>query len=291
MPSLLVKVKAKMTLHAHEKVRGLLEGQYGSVFKGRSLDFDDLREYLPGDDVKDIDWRATARSGSTRIRRYVAVRKHNILLVVDTGRNMAATSQNGDNKRDVSVMPAGVLSYIALKHGDLVGLVAGDSQSNTYLPFKGNNPHIEQLLQHIHKSTNLQSAPSRIINQLEYISQHLRRKMMLVVITDESELTSEHQQILRRLRARHEIIWVTIGDSSGLDKEREFYDINASASFPYFIRKQQSLHQAFNDYQEQLRTTHTKILDKLGIVSGYVTGDDDVVGGLFKLLERQRHVK
>ena len=83
---------------------------------------------------------------STRIRRYVAVRKHNILLVVDTGRNMAATSQNGDNKRDVSVMTAGVLSYIALKHGDLVGLVAGDSQSNTYLPFKGNNPHIEQLL-------------------------------------------------------------------------------------------------------------------------------------------------
>ena len=74
MPSLLVKVKAKMTLHAHEKVRGLLEGQYGSVFKGRSLDFDDLREYLPGDDIKDIDWRATARSVSTRIRRYVAVR-------------------------------------------------------------------------------------------------------------------------------------------------------------------------------------------------------------------------
>lgn len=102
MPSLLVKVKAKMTLHAHEKVRGLLEGQYGSVFKGRSLDFDDLREYLPGDDIKDIDWRATARSGSTRIRRYVAVRKHNILLVVDTGRSMAATSEDGDSKRDVS---------------------------------------------------------------------------------------------------------------------------------------------------------------------------------------------
>ncbi len=270
MPSLLVKVKAKMTLHAHEKVRGLLEGQYGSVFKGRSLDFDDLREYLPGDDVKDIDWRATARSGSTRIRRYVAVRKHNILLVVDTGRNMAATSQNGDNKRDVSVMTAGVLSYIALKHGDLVGLVAGDSQSNTYLPFKGNNPHIEQLLQHIHKSTNLQSAPSRIINQLEYISQHLRRKMMLVVITDESELTSEHQQILRRLCARHEIIWVTISDSSGLDEKQEFYDIDALASFPYFIRKQQSLRQVFNNYQDQLRMSHTKTLDKLGIVSGYI---------------------
>ncbi|MGB2787690.1 MAG: DUF58 domain-containing protein, partial [Candidatus Saccharimonadaceae bacterium] len=90
MPSLLVKVKAKMAIHAHEKVRGVLEGEYGSVFKGRSMDFDDLREYVVGDDIKDIDWKATARSGSTLIRRYIAIRKHNIMLVVDTGRDMAA---------------------------------------------------------------------------------------------------------------------------------------------------------------------------------------------------------
>lgn len=291
MPSLLVKVKAKMALHSHEKVRGLLEGQYGSVFKGRSLDFDDLREYLPGDDVKDIDWKATARSGSTRIRRYVAVRKHNILLVVDTGRNMAATSQSGDNKRDVSVMTAGVLSYIALKHGDLVGLVAGDSRSNTYLPFKGSNPHVEQLLQHIYTSTSLTAAPSRIVNQLEYIAQNLRRKMMLVVITDESELTAEHQYVLRRLRARHEIVWITIGDASGLSKANNFYDIDELASLPYFIRKQKRLYGAFAAYQKQLRTSRTKLLDRLGIVSGYIAGDADVVNGLFKLLERQRHAK
>ena len=56
MPSLFTKVKAKMDLYTHEKVRSLLDGQYGSVFKGRSLDFDDLREYIPGDDIKDIDW-------------------------------------------------------------------------------------------------------------------------------------------------------------------------------------------------------------------------------------------
>ena len=76
MPSLFAKVKAKMDLYAHEKVRSLLDGQYGSVFKGRSLDFDDLREYIPGDDVKDIDWKATARSSGIRIRRYQAIIKH-----------------------------------------------------------------------------------------------------------------------------------------------------------------------------------------------------------------------
>ena len=93
MSSLLSQVKSKMMIYSHEKTRELLSGEYGSVFKGRSMDFDDLREYVIGDDTKDIDWKATARSGNTLIRRYIAIRKHNILLIVDTGKNMAAVSE------------------------------------------------------------------------------------------------------------------------------------------------------------------------------------------------------
>src|SRR6478752_9672895 len=107
MASLLVKVRRKMSITAYRKVRSALEGEYASVFKGRSMDFDDLREYVPGDDVKDIEWRATARSGQVRIKRYVAIRKHNIMLVVDTGRSMAATAPSGEIKRDIAVMAAG----------------------------------------------------------------------------------------------------------------------------------------------------------------------------------------
>ncbi|NCC19663.1 DUF58 domain-containing protein [Candidatus Saccharibacteria bacterium] len=290
MPSLLVKVKAKMALHAHDKVRGLLEGEYGSVFKGRSMDFDDLREYVPGDDVKDIDWKATARSGSTRIRRYVAVRKHNILLVVDTGRNMAATSEHGDNKRDVSVMAAGVISYIALKHGDLVGLVAGTSRSTKYFPFKGSSAHVEQMLQYIETNTTLDGEPGDIATQLSYIVRSLRRKMMLVVLSDDSELTPEHQQLLRRLRAQHEVAWLTIGDSSGLGVDNESYDIDGVALLPFYIRRQSKLQQAFADAQQLMVEANKSMLERLGVVSQRIGGDRDVVTGLFKLLERQKHV-
>ncbi|MDO4773778.1 MAG: DUF58 domain-containing protein [Candidatus Saccharibacteria bacterium] len=288
MPSLLVQVKAKMALHAHEKVRGLLEGEYGSVFKGRSMDFDDLREYTPGDDVKDIDWKATARSGNTLIRRYVAVRKHNILLVVDTGRNMAATSADGDNKRDVAVMTAGVISYIALKHGDLVGLVAGDTQRTVYMPFKGTTPHVERLLQDIHTNTALTAAPGNIVTQLEYIAKNLRRRMMLVVISDDSDITPAHQQVLRRLRAQHEIIWLTIGDASGLD-EVEYFDIDGVAALPHSIRSSAALQQAFAADEAARIHGKTKTLERLGIVSERITGDAAVVSGLFKALERQKY--
>lgn len=288
MPSLLVQVKAKMALHAHEKVRGLLEGEYGSVFKGRSMDFDDLREYTPGDDIKDIDWKATARSGSTLVRRYVAVRKHNILLVANTGKSMAATSTDGDNKRDVAVMTAGVISYIALKHGDLVGLVAGDMSHTSYLPFKGSTPHVERLLQDMRTKTTLTSATGNITNQLEYIAKNLRRRMMMIVISDDHDIAPEHLQILRRLRAQHEIIWLNIGDASGIDGDG-YYDIDNVAAFPRSLHTNKSLAQEFADSEALRLQQKAKELERLGIISERITGDNNVIPQLFKALERQKH--
>lgn len=280
-----------MAIHAQEKVRGLLEGEYGSVFKGRSMDFDDLREYVPGDDVKDIDWKATARSGSTLIRRYIAIRKHNILLVVDTGRNMSATSETGDNKRDVAVMTAGVVTYIALKHGDLIGMVAGDSHHSTYFPFKGDNINAEQVLQHINKNITSKGVPGNINSQLEYIARTMRRKMMLVVISDDSEFSSSHEAILRRLRAQHEILWVTIGDTSGLDVSREFYDIEGIAVLPYAIKKNKQIQQIFAEHHQSIRDEKNRTLERLGIIEERISSDKNVVTGLFKLFERKRRAK
>lgn len=291
MPSLLVKVKAKMAIHAHEKVRGVLEGEYGSVFKGRSMDFDDLREYVVGDDIKDIDWKATARSGSTLIRRYIAIRKHNIMLVVDTGRDMAATAVSGDNKKDVAVMAAGGVGYIALKHGDLVGLVAGDSARTQYFPLKGSNPHLERLLQHVNSSTTLQSAPSNLLSQLEYIARTMRRRMMLIVISDDIELTDQYEQVLRRLRAQHEVMWLSIGDASGLDASHEFHDIDDIALLPHFVRADKKLKRAYESNETQQLSNNQRRLERLGIVGQRIVGDSDVVSGLFRLLERQKHAR
>ena len=98
MGSLLRKVRMRTTIHAHRKVRSVLDGEYGSVHKGRSMDFDDLREYVPGDDIKDLDWKASARHGRPLIKRYIATRQHAVLLVVDTGCTMAALSDAAEHE-------------------------------------------------------------------------------------------------------------------------------------------------------------------------------------------------
>ena len=102
MSSYLVKVRKKMSIYAQRRARGVFAGNYGSVFKGRSMDFDDLREYNYGDDVKDIDWNATARSRNIMVRRYIAIRKHNILIVADNSNAMAALAPSGETKADVA---------------------------------------------------------------------------------------------------------------------------------------------------------------------------------------------
>lgn len=291
MSSLLSQVKSKMMIYSHEKTRELLSGEYGSVFKGRSMDFDDLREYVIGDDTKDIDWKATARSGNTLIRRYIAIRKHNILLIVDTGKNMAAVSESGDIKRDVSIMVAGAISSIAVNHGDLVGMLSGDTESNSLFHFKGESSHIEQILQHIQKATRLDSPRGKIANQLDYAARNLRRKMITVVISDDSHINEECQRRIRNLRAQHEILWVTIGDASGLKSHIDFFDIDNDLPLLRVPRLAKAIRASFEEANKVTIDNRMKFFNRMGIVEQRINGESEVMHDLYRLLERSRYAR
>src|SRR4029078_5913051 len=86
MTSLITQVKSKLFIHSSRKSLHALDGAYASLLHGRSLDFEDLRKYEYGDQVRDIDWRATARQGTPLVKRHRAQRMHTILFAVDTGR-------------------------------------------------------------------------------------------------------------------------------------------------------------------------------------------------------------
>ncbi|MFZ1258180.1 MAG: DUF58 domain-containing protein [Candidatus Saccharimonas sp.] len=291
MGSLLVKVRAKMAIYAHQKVRGMLEGQYGSVFKGRSMEFDDLREYIPGDDVKDIDWKATARSSSALIRRYVAVRKHNVLLVVDTGKNMTATTSTGQSKKDLAVLLAGIIGSIVLKHDDLIGLVAGDSQRTVHMPIKAGNVHLEQVLQKIDTSITDDAAPSRITAQLEYITKNMRRKMIIVVIADQVPFDEAMRSVVRRLRAQHEILWLTVTDAD-LSLPQQIVDVEKQLSdLPRYLRTHKAIVAAYREQEQLAKQALSQGLSRLAVASEEVESENDAVKRVFKLLERHRNVR
>ena len=290
MPVLLTKVKSKLFLVARRKTWGLLDGEYASVFRGRSLDYDDLREYVPGDEVRDIDWKATARHGAPLVKRYVASRKQTVLLVVDTGRGMAARASSGEPKSAVAVLACGMLGYLALRHGDLVGLVEGDSTGTRPHPSKGSEAHLERLLREIAGRTTLQSGQSRLHDQLKYVADHYRQRMLLLVVADEHEVTPADELLIGRLHAQHEILWLTVEDADPTSNGpgEDAFDVGDDVVLPPEVRFDARLRTAYTTALRSRRESVERTLDQLSIVHASVGSSDDVVGTVFRLLERQR---
>jgi uncharacterized protein (DUF58 family) len=277
-----------MSIFAHRKARGMLDGEYGSVFKGRSLDFEDLRAYVPGDEVRDIDWKATARHGSPLIRRYVAVRRQTLLLVTDTGRNMAATSADGEDKKDVAVMALGVLGYLALRHRDVVGLVAGDSTGSRSLPAKGGEAHLERLLREVHALPGLSVPSSDLRVQLEHVARNYRQRMLLFVVADELLADPGTERLLRRLRAQHEILWLTIRDAD-LGAPGEQYDVADSRVLMSDLAGSEEVSRAYGLGVAERTAARVGMFRRLGIAEVTAGSSHEVVPAIFSLLERHRH--
>lgn len=294
MSSHLVKVKKKMSIYAKRRVRNVLSGNYGSVFKGRGMDFDDLRPYEYGDDVKDIDWKASARSRTPMIRRYVAVRKHNIMIVADAGRNMAALSPSGETKGDIATMAAGVISFIAQKNDDLTGMVFGNSNGNTRFPLKEGAAHIENYLTKYEKSISVKADQANLNALLSYISKNFRERMFLIIITDTFGAANLSQDILRRLRTRHEQMVIMVEDSNLTNPKlanEEARDITEDLRLPTFMRKDRGLKKAEAKMRESLSNTTRHDLRRLGICSCVIDSSDVAIPAIFKMLEEQKHVR
>lgn len=90
------KIKSNIKISTSNKTTNVIDGAYRSIYKGKSLNFDNLREYVLGDNIKDIDWKASARSHNLLIKQYIALKKHNILLIMDNGKNMLANANLKD---------------------------------------------------------------------------------------------------------------------------------------------------------------------------------------------------
>jgi uncharacterized protein (DUF58 family) len=287
-------VKTKLSIHAHRTVRGLIEGEYRSVFHGRSMDFDDLRPYVAGDEVKDIDWKATARHGSPLTKRYIASRKHTLLLVVDTGRDMAARAASGETKRDLAVLTAGTTGYLAIRHGDLVALVAGTAEKTDFIPGELTEAHLERILQRINRTTRLDGGPSNLLTQLRYVARSFRRRMIVLVIADDRPLTEDEESVLRRLAVQHEILWISIGDADLMraDWAREgMYDVADFSGLPTFVRDDPALRAQFAASVTESAQRSEELFESLSISRRRVASEAEVVPGIFRLLEAHKHAR
>jgi uncharacterized protein (DUF58 family) len=216
--------------HFGTDTRGMLEGGRYALLHTRSLEFDDLRPYVPGDDVRDIDWKASARSGHVLIKRFVSEKHHKILLVADAGRNMAALTPSGELKRDVAVNILGAFGLITLGRSDQIGMVYGDVRGCVNIRQRRGETHIESMLHRYYGHTSTGGGPSDIVCQLDYVATHYRHPMLIIVVSDEPEVTERLDDVVSRLTARHNVIWAMVSDMPAVGAagdERDGVDVSS----------------------------------------------------------------
>jgi len=299
MASLITQVKSKLFIHSSQKSMHALDGAYASLMHGRSLDFEDLRAYEYGDQIRDIDWRATARMGEPLVKRHRANRMHTVLFVVDTGLSMTALAHDEKPKKDLAILAAGALGVLALRHGDDFSLVHGDSDRVRRRAPGRSEGALEHALRTIDDAISTTTAHSDRDALLSFVARTVARRCIVVIITDEAPVTDETERMLRRLRVQHDVLWITIRDADpvlpvGIGRSDQLTgrrrDVETRWSIPEFVHGDAEVLGELVARSQADAARRDGLLDSLEISRTALDTQDDAVAELLRMLNRRAHV-
>ena len=208
LPAELIKKIRQIEIYTSRMVNASFAGQYESVFKGRGMQFDEVREYTPGDDIRSIDWNVTARTGKAYIKRFVEEREMTVMFAVD----LSASGDFGTVnkiKNELAAEFCAVLAFAATKNNDKVGLVIFTDQIELFIPPKKGSRHVLRLIRELlyfkmpKRKTNIPLA-------IDYLHRVMRKKATVFLVSDFIE--TDFQKPLGLLNKKHDVISVCVND-------------------------------------------------------------------------------
>ncbi|MHB8575410.1 MAG: DUF58 domain-containing protein [Dehalococcoidia bacterium] len=212
-PELLRRVR-RIEIRSRRLVNSLFLGEYHAVFRGRGIEFSEVREYSPGDEVRSIDWNVTARQGKPFVKKFVEERELTVLLLVDVSAS-GAFGTAAQTKREVATEIAALLALSAINNQDRVGLLAFTDEVETFMtPAKGQR-HVLRIVREL-----LSLAPRRkgtnITTALDYATRILNRRAVVFIISDFLDQTA-YEVPLRVMSRRHDLIAISLTDPRELE--------------------------------------------------------------------------
>ncbi|MGW9627253.1 DUF58 domain-containing protein [Microbacterium sp. NPDC055521] len=295
MSSLITQVRAKLFIRSSQKSMHALDGAYASLLRGRSLDFEDLRPYEFGDQVRDIDWRATARHGEPLIKRTKATRKHTVLFLVDTGRGMRALAEDERGKRDLAVLLTGALGFLTVRHGDDFSVVYGDSARVRRLATGSSEGALEHALRTISAAIDSSTAAGDRDALLRYTARNIARRMIVVLVTDEAPLTPDTEGLLRRLAVQHDLLWLTVRDADPVIRPgrggTHRRDVDSGWAIPDFVHGDAEVMAELAADEAARTAARDATLRRLEITHAEFGAQSTAVSTLLAMLNRRSHAR
>jgi uncharacterized protein (DUF58 family) len=206
-----------------------LAGEYRSVFKGRGMDFDDVREYVPGDEIRTIDWNVTARAGRPFVKKFTEERELTLLLLVD----VSASGNFGSaakSKRELAAELASVLAFSAIHNNDKVGLILYTDRVEEYIPPKKGRRHVLRVVREIlfHEP---RGRGTDTVKALDFANHILHRRAITFLISDFQSSGDPDQALIdlrramRQTNRRHDLVALHIQDA----REKSLPDVGVLA--------------------------------------------------------------
>jgi uncharacterized protein (DUF58 family) len=208
LPKEIVAQIRRIQITTNRMVNESLAGEYHSVFKGRGMEFDEVREYQHGDDVRSIDWNVTSRAGRPFVKRYVEERELTVMLLIDASASGAFGSA-GKMKSEISAEISALIAFSAIKNNDRVGAILFTDRVEKFIPPRRGTTHVLRVIREVlfhqpgHAGTCIQKA-------LEHLNLVLHKRAVVFLISD--LLDQGFEQALKVANRKHDFVIIQIAD-------------------------------------------------------------------------------
>lgn len=281
------KIKSNIYINTNIKTSSFLEGTYKSIYKGKSMNFENLREYVINDDVKDIDWKASARNNDLLVKQFIAEKKHNILIIADSGIKMEAGTIKGELKKELVLYIMGTIGYIGISNGDYIGMSYAEDKI-VYHRFRNDLAHLEKYLCSYEKKNN-ENKNLNLNDVLEGVSKNISKRMIIFIITDLGGLDSIDEKMLKILSMSNDLLLININDSYMYGND--MYDVSNRKYIPNVISKNKKLLKYEQELRENILSKNIKRLNKYKITMVSIDSKDEINDKLIELLKKHQYAK
>ena len=275
-----------LEITTNRAVNDVLAGEYHSVFKGRGMEFDEVREYAPGDDVRSIDWNVTARLGKPFVKRFVEERELTVMFVVDLSASGKFGSRN-QLKNEVAAELCALLAFSAIKNNDKVGLLVFTDRVEKFIPAKKGASHVLRLVREL-----LQFSPegkgTDLAKALEYVGRVNRRRAIVFLVSD--FIDDSYDKPLRLVARRNDLIAVSVSDP----RERELPNVGLIAledaetgERVVFDTNSAAARRAYSSLANRRREQRLELFRKVGVDEVQVNVGEDYVRDLMLFFRRR----
>ena len=277
LPKEIFKAVRRLEVIARRAVNDHLAGQYQSVFKGRGMDFQDVRAYQPGDDIRVIDWNVSARMDELHVKQFVEERELTVFLLVDASQSQSFGTRHR-RKLETAAQMAALIAFSAIKNGDRVGLIIFTDQIETYIPPRKGRKHVLRVIREI-LEPKLQGKGTSIPVALEYLLRITSKRSLSFLISDFLD-ESNIEKPLTVVSRRHEMIPLVVVDPMEAalpDMGLVHFEDPETGDYVTIDTSSPSVRKAFRAHMDRVERDRERVFRKLAIDSLVIdTGKDHI---------------